>query len=139
MEKDIPAIDFSAMDFPSDRLIVRAIRTAFPSSFDIAGHPHQSSRSRCFGRASVGAALDGVIDAERLVASIAFRRTAGQELSEDESSFDRREIIDALTTDYLRLGLATGKLQVVELVRQIEAQAIEQAHNKAGRGGPAAD
>lgn len=135
MPAPAPQIDFTRIYFPSDRLTVRDLRRAFPGSFDLPGQPVQKSGTRSYGRASTGSALDGIIDAERLLAGIAFKQVLGQPLGEDEASFDRNEFVEALTTDYVRVGLAAGEHQVRELIRGIEAQAVAQARRHLGRSG----
>lgn len=128
-----PTINFAEIDFPSDQITVKTLRAAFPSSFDQPGPPHEWSVMRSYGRASAGNALDHIIDAERLLAGIAFKKALGQSLADDEAPYPRWEIIEALVTDYGHLGLAVGKQQVEVLVRRIEAQAKSQARRYSTR------
>jgi hypothetical protein len=133
MSDSIPQIDFTKIAFPSDRITVKSLRDAFPHSFDLPAHSFDQSSTRSYERGSVAQALDGIIDAERLLAGIAFKRALGQPMSSDEGRFDRSEFLDALETDYGRVGLASGAHQVEELMRAIEAQAVEQARHHLGR------
>lgn len=135
MPQPIPHIDFTRIDFPSDRLTVRDLRCVYPGSFDLPVKGVDKGESRSYGRASAGRALDGIIDAERILAGIAFKQVLGQPLSEEETALERREIIEALVTDYGQVGLATGKQQVNHLVRGIEAQAVAQAQRHLGGPG----
>jgi hypothetical protein len=133
MPDPTPQIDFSQIEFPSDRLTIRDLRRAFPHAFDLPGQEAHRSQERGYGRQSVGDALDGIIDAERLLAGRAFKEALGEPYSNDEAAQARWDIIEGLVSDYRRAGLASGEHQSNELIRGIESQAADQAQRHRGR------
>ena len=72
------------------------------------------------------------MDYEREFAEQAFMKTLGlNDPKLDEFNFD--DAVDSFSGQYIKLGLATGKHQVAELVRNIERQAVAQANQHLGR------
>jgi hypothetical protein len=124
-----PLIDFSQISFPSDKLTIAALRKAYPNSFDLPARMPSSKYEEPteYGRGSLEQTLGGVIDAERLVASLAFKESLGLALTESEALRPREVIHDSLTSEYITLGLASGEHHANQLVRDIETQATSQA------------
>jgi len=123
-----PGIDFSRMSFPTDKLTVKAIRDADTrlDYFDIGPHP--------FGN------IEAIVITERDIARNAFNaalsglKPARIGKRDHESAWERREMLDGLDFDYQRYGISSGPKQSVELVRDIEAQAVAQAKEHVGPG-----
>jgi hypothetical protein len=121
-----PAIDFTTIRFPTDRLTISDLRRVYPCSFDQPPEIESSLSQSAYGRASIEEALGRVIDAERAIASTAFKKLTGQTLTEDEATRDKagyQYVID----EYIDLGLARGAYQAEQLLRDIVGQAQEQA------------
>lgn len=76
--------------------------------------------------------LGGVIDAERVIASIAFKQTMGQPLTIEEAKYAESDY-SALADEYIDLGLASGEHHADQLLRDIERQAVAQAACLLGR------
>jgi hypothetical protein len=122
-----PTIDFTAIHFPTDRLTVADLRRVYPYSFD-QPRPHESfgkDRSPP-GRGSIEHTLGTLIDMEREIANVAFKKAAGQSLTEVEASQDRDSYLE-LAEEFVTLGLATGENAAMELLRDIRRQAEAQA------------
>ncbi len=129
-----PAIDFTTIEFPSDKITVKMIRQVWPDAVDVE-RVQSTSRAphRRFVRHSLDAVLgEGVIDPERQLAERAFKVALGQAVK-DQIFQGRDDLIDSLASAYLDYGLARGEHEAAALVRRIEAQAEAQARQ---RGGP---
>jgi hypothetical protein len=134
MPGEEPKIDFTQIQFPSDKLTIGMLRKAWPETADI-------DRETDFGRAGyrsyVRQSLDGVLgegllDPERLLAERTFKAMLG--LPIDEKRIDSRDVlIKDLRREYLFLGIARGKHEVRALIRSIEEQAEAQARQYGGR------
>src|SRR5579871_5370831 len=98
-----PAIDFTQLTFPSDSLTVAALRKAYPHSFDLpsrtGGPPF--SPPPAYGRASIEDTLGGVIDSERKLASLAFKRVLGLPLTQAESLDSHQGLAEGLIHEYV--------------------------------------
>lgn len=129
-----PKIDLSRIDFPSDRITIKAVRATRPGSgFDakVAEYPEGKdafdelvaclSTERELASKAFDAALRGV-DPKRIGTR------------DHKSAWDRQEIISALDSEYRAYGLSSGRQQSIQLIRQIEAQAVAQAKEHLGRG-----
>ena len=130
-----PAIDFTQLPFPSDNLTVAGLRKVYPHSFDLPARiPALKFETAIeYGRASLEKTLGGVIDAERMVASLAFKQALGLVLTESESRRSRESLLESLASEYVTLGLAAGEHHADQLVRDIEAQATTQARSHHGQ------
>jgi hypothetical protein len=122
-------IDFTTIIFPSDRLTVGRLRVAHRKAFDLPGAGRHTSHGEQgpFRRMSIETALGGMIDAERELARRAFKQTLGQSTSAEEAAYPRLELAEDLAADYEAVGLAFGRHQFNELIREIESQAVAQA------------
>jgi hypothetical protein len=125
-----PAIDFTQLKFPSDSLTVATLRKVYPHSFDLSSRTGGSHRT--YGRGSLNDTLGGVIDTERLVASLAFKQALRLAPNEAETQDPQETLRDLLASDYVTLGLATGQHHAEQLVRDIEGQATTQARTHPG-------
>jgi alpha-D-ribose 1-methylphosphonate 5-triphosphate synthase subunit PhnI len=140
MTESEPKIDFTQINFPSDKLTVRMLRTACPEGFDV-DCPQDSlalagSNDRgYYDRRSFDEFLGmGLIDIERLVAERAFKVFLGQSIQGDERLSNRDELISCLVTEYKDYyGLARGEHEALAMIRGIEAQADAQARQHPGR------
>jgi hypothetical protein len=129
-----PAIDFTQLPFPSDNLTVAALRKAYPYSFDLPSRIVASKfdTPREYGRISLEETLGGVIDAERMVASMAFKQAMGLPPTESEAQRSRETLRESLASEYVTLGLAAGEHHADQLIRHIEAEATTQARSHPG-------
>jgi hypothetical protein len=124
-------IDFTQIDFPSDRLTVKQLRMAYPYSFDLPDpRPSLTKNSRLYARKSIDSTLGGIVDGERLLASLVFKEAIGL-LPTEEETLPRHEIVEGIISDYQRVGLA-GEHEAEELIRRIETQAVSQARRQGG-------
>ncbi|MDE2508636.1 MAG: hypothetical protein KGM43_15605 [Planctomycetota bacterium] len=128
-----PSIDFTRIEFPSDKITVKMIRQAWPDTVDVEREQSWSrAPHRRYVRHSLDAVLgEGVIDPERMLAERAFKVALGQPVKDDLFQ-SRDELIDSLGSAYLDFGLARGEHEVAALVRRFEAQAEAQARQRSG-------
>jgi hypothetical protein len=134
MTNDI-SLDYSAIQFPSDSLSVKDLRRLFPKAFDVPVTEAWVGRIRDAAfhmHESLDAALGNVLDAEREVAERAFQSALGSD-PRKWSLAAADEVRDCLAADYVRTGIAAGEHQAQEFIRNIERQAISQAHLIAGK------
>jgi hypothetical protein len=118
-------VDFTKISFPSDRLTLGQFRRAHPDAFDI---PSKGLRQSLivFDRGSVEYPIGSILDAERLLASRAFKKASKQELSKDEVALSREELVLSLIESFRPLGY--GREVVRQFVRDIESQAVSQVN-----------
>jgi hypothetical protein len=130
-----PQIDFTRIEFPTDRLTVKELRKALPHCFDLPAPegPHHQ-REGFFKRESLESYLGGIINAEREVAALAFHTALGQVKPEyhEGTLGPRWEVLEVLISDYTKVGLARGEHHGQELIREIESQAVAQAQRYLG-------
>jgi hypothetical protein len=124
-----PSVEFTQISFPSDSLTVAALRKSYPRSFDL---PRVGGSDRTYGRGSLDDTLGNVIDNERLIASLAFKKAIGLSPTEAETEEPRETLVEFLTHDYVTLGVAAGEHHAEQLIRDIEAQATAQARSHPG-------
>lgn len=138
MTAQVPEVDFTAIDFPTDALTIKALRRHLPHAFDVPPPDdyRYSLRSGYYERSMLDAMIASTLDWERMLAEVVYRETLGLSKLDDlpVSGNQRQEIIKALCSDYVALGLASGKHQAREMLRRVERQAEEQARR---HGGPA--
>ena len=131
-----PKINFSKLDFPTDKLTIRDLRGKIPYSFDVdppENFARHLRRDGHYDRMDLDNAIGNLIDCERLLAELAFRSELGlPEL--DKSKFSTRaELFDVMPGDYVDLGVAQGDHEAKLLLKSIESQAKEQAREHSGR------
>ncbi|MBA4068154.1 MAG: hypothetical protein C0501_31525 [Isosphaera sp.] len=120
-----PAIDFTIIRFPTDRLTVAGLRRVYPHSFDLPAPAGPTRRD--YYRKSIEDTLGGIVDAERVIASLAFKRVLGLPLTVEESRQTGEDHLNDLICCYMELGLAAGEHHGEQLAREIETQATVQA------------
>ena len=131
-----PAIDLTKIEFPTDNLTLKMVRKAYPQGFDVEPPPDfalDRLRRRPLRCQSLDNILAFIIDFERILADMAFKRARGQSVEHADGNRDRETIMDNLGSDYVRLGLAHGKHEAHEMLRGIEAQAAAQARQHGWR------
>jgi hypothetical protein len=121
-EKRIPALNLSAIEFPSDRITVGQLRKEQPEAFDEIG----KYTNITFRTVNVAA----TIATERKLVEKAFAAALG--LPDPSPNYSRRYEIDMLNDDYCRYGLSTGKQATTQLVRELEKAAKLQAKQLGG-------
>jgi hypothetical protein len=124
-----PAIDFTLIDFPTDRLTVKDLRKRWPHGFDTSP-PEDAVGLRIIGpyrRKSLDSIIGSTIDTERELAERAFYAALGKEAPEHLSGSGREESMELLAHTYVGYGLATGEHHALELIRNIETQGAAQA------------
>jgi hypothetical protein len=131
-----PAIDLTKIEFPTDRLTVKMLRTAFPWGFDVEPPPNpvlDRLLGRPLRRQSLDDVLAYIVDSERILADMAFKAALGKTISDDNRMGGRVTIHLNLSSDYVRLGLAPGKKVAREMLKGIESQAADQARQHGGK------
>lgn len=125
-----PQIDFSKIDFPTDKLTIKELDRIYGGLYKERG-----PRLAFLGDTILDVTIGGVIAGERRLTRIAFDTVLGRKVENYEE--ERAGQIEALQIDYVDLGLAKGKHQASQLIRDIEAAATEQARSylkgRAGR------
>jgi hypothetical protein len=122
-----PDIDFTQVDFPSDRLTIKTVRRLHPDDFDT--HPEACHRlvENVAGRANQG--LMTMIHAERMVAEGAFLEARGVQCDPDYLK-DKQGFAEDAAKYYVQYGLASGPHHADQLIRDIESQAADQARGR---------
>ncbi len=131
-EFEIDFVDYTSIDFPSDKLSVRDLRRAHPDQFDVEGEP------RFFQPDGLAEeVVGGMIGHERILARGAYEAVRGDpNYLVNEYDVDRDTFIDELTAMYTPYGLASGPEAARLLIERFEAQAAGQAAGpQAGRHG----
>jgi hypothetical protein len=124
-----PVVDFAKIVFPSDQLSFGMLRQRFPDLID------RASKVTFFELPGPNAAfhvqnLTNLLEGERELAMSAFNRAVGRDW-EMPSGHTDDEVRQYLIEDYIRYGVASGEQHAVQLIRDIEATATEQAHREA--------
>jgi hypothetical protein len=131
-----PTVDFTQIEFPSDKLTVKMLREAWPDAFDM-DRLDELGRApyRRYKRHAIDSILgESMIDLERMVAERAFKVALGQSVDNDSRISDKDDLIDGLAATYTRTGLARGEHEVMAMIRRIEVQAEAQARQHGSRG-----
>jgi len=122
---DYRKLDFSGLNFPSDSLTIRTLRTVhrewFDKGFAVGGGKEQPQfffKPALHDHAQV--ILGGILYIERLLAAFAFAESAGVELPPGQVSLPDLE--EELSDKYVRYGLASGPKQAAELLRSVKRQ-----------------
>ncbi len=138
MTETEPKIDFTQIEFPSDKLTVGMLRKAYPQGFDVDMPRDVGAYNELrddYDRRSLDDILGtGLIDVERLVAERAFKVALGQSVKGDSRLSNKDELVDCLTHVYKHDGLARGEHEALAMIRRIEVQAEAQARQYEGRG-----
>lgn len=125
--EDRPQIDFTELDFPSDRLTIRMLRDAKPSGF-------AQEELRFFEPGGGYEGLATTLGLERELARRAFDEHVGFIDPERDAHGDRSELIDILSASFERYGLSPGVVATEEMVRRLETAAVAQAKQALGEG-----
>ncbi len=130
-----PQIDFTQIEFPTDKLTIKMVRSIYPWAFDRpAALPE--NRTYFYGRASIENALGGLIDCERRLAVLEFKRVLNLPLTTEERKIGRASLAETLVDEYVHLGLASGDHHAEQLIRDLESQVSAQAQSHVGRRSP---
>jgi hypothetical protein len=108
------SLDFSAIEFPSDRVTIGKMRKLLPAQFTPTG----------LKASHFEAPVLHTLLCEQVLAEQAFAAAAG--LPSPHTLWDRRESILALNSDYCRFGISSGLQQTYQLVRRFEQAAVDQ-------------
>jgi hypothetical protein len=131
-----PQIDFTRIEFPTDKLTIKDLRKTDPEAFDVepAKKPGRPDHlwPRPLHRMSLDTLLAATLDSERILAEMAFKTALGQPVKITGMG-DREVIFENLGSDYVSLGVAGGEHEAHEMLRGIEAQAVAQARQHGGR------
>lgn len=118
-KSDVPALDLSAIFFPTDSVTIGHMRRLKPELF-----------RRLTDVSLFDLGLAGAIAVETTLAEKAFVRAIPAPDLNEES---REELIEMLNVDYCEWGLSSGLNQTRELVRTFEIAAAAQARTPRGR------
>jgi hypothetical protein len=90
--------------------------------------------NRHFRRQSIDTLLAATIDFERVLAEEVFRKELRlPKVRLPVSGGRKADLIDSLANSYISLGIARGKHEAREMLRDIEAQAAAQSRRHGGR------
>ena len=135
MPDAIPTIDFTSIDFPTDRLTVKELRRLAPHGFDlpVVGTALGELREGTYYRRdSLDAILGEIVDVEREIAERAFHQALGTACPVHLMRGFPDAARECLAAAYLRLQIAGVDHQVEQLIRDIENQAAVQAERFLG-------
>lgn len=123
------AVKLEEVAFPTDNLTIKAIREA------------ENLKGSRFDRRSDGhfQHVEALIATERALANKAFVATlagvkptrAGKIML--DAARERREMMEGMDHGYQQYGLSSGPAQTVQLIRDLEAQAVAQAKEFLGK------
>jgi hypothetical protein len=135
MPRPLPPVDLTKIDFPTDSLTIKDLRKHAPHCFDLpAPDGHRSDvydLAEPYERLGLEDGFGAIISAERELAILAVRTAQG--IAPPTGIDSREAIIETLTSDYISLGLASGKHHAEQLIRSFEQAAAEQAKAYAPR------
>jgi len=125
MPSDSPLdyIDYTSLQFPSDRLTLLDVRRAHPERFDVEGAERFADPDGVDHLP-----LNTLLYMERLVARAAFEVALGK--SADlyaERGLVREECLEEMAEMYQMYGLSTGPQHTEQMIRTLESQAAAQA------------
>jgi hypothetical protein len=122
-------VDFSDIEFPSDRISIKTLRKLHPDLFDkgFADEHNEGDQPQFFYNDHNGYQLERLAEVlfyERVIAAAAYAKAAGLELPE---RFETDELVPSakewLERYYKEYGVADGPSTTKELIRGIERQA----------------
>lgn len=125
-----PALDFTSISFPSDRLTFKHLR-AFDQKREVTDNPGLYTRE--------GERLDAMQFLERQFALLGFEAAFGRgdQAAANLALGFEQDGVDGAAADladlYTRYGLATGPAAARELVKSVQAEGSKQAAKVGGR------
>jgi hypothetical protein len=122
---DVPQIDLSKIQFPSDELTVKAIRRLWPESVDTEKEVELFTDEGYHG--GPGELLWSMLVMERDLARATFGAEYGREPEILYADHDVSLVADDLRKRYIEFGIASGQHHASQLIRGIESQASAQA------------
>ena len=126
--QDYPVVDLTAIDFPTDRLTIKHLRSLFPNRFDL-----DNSGKITF--LIYDENFQVMLEYERRMTIHAFTAAIGQSIcSNPLVGID--EVKETLSECYFRYGLASGLHSAHELIGTIETAAAKQANALTGGQSP---
>ena len=122
----IDSPQYTSIRFPSDSVTVAAVRRVHPNRFDVEdGRRFQTLEGE--PEFTLGAALH----VERILARAAYETARGNPDDYLAScGLSREDCLEDRTDFYRTYGVADGRRQTEELIRRIEAQAVEQVRGR---------
>lgn len=136
MSETKPEIDFTQIQFPTDRLTIKSLRERFPDVFDVEPPEDRfiTLPLRTLPRQSLDTLLTATLDFERILAEDVFRKELRlPKMRLPVLGGRRADLIDSLANSYVSLGVARGKHEARQMLRDVEAQAVAQARQHGGR------
>jgi hypothetical protein len=131
---DVPwykTVDFSSIEFPSDKLTVKVLRKLHPELFDVGfcGERMADDQPQFFFRENGNPpevdALGGLLQEERRIAAFAYAKAAGLAMPPIDLELEISK--EEVAKGYKFYGLSSGPHQTQELIRSIERQARQLA------------
>ena len=122
-------VDFSPIEFPSDRISIKTLRQVHPDLFDkgFADEHNDDDQPQFFYNDHHGSQLERLAEMlhyERLIAADAYAKATGLEMPERvEASELVLSAKEDLERHYKHFGIADGPNETKELTRGIERQA----------------
>lgn len=133
MSDPVPALDFTQIRFPSDRITIGQLRKLWPGSFDEYHAPGQGRPGDIERAGNLENTLGGLIDCERVFANLVFLKALGLPRADGDAPETEGEASD-LAEDYATYGWAGGWHEAREMVRDIESQVLAQVRRHAPPG-----
>ncbi|WP_337173567.1 hypothetical protein [Paludisphaera sp.] len=124
-----PKFEHERLDYPSDRVTIKMIRASKPSAFEKIDSDFFFAEGLYNPRIGIGCMLEQ----ERQIAHRAFAAAVGEPDPYADEDLSRKDLIRMLTDEYKPLGLSSGIKHTEQLVRDIERQAVAQAHKQLGQ------
>jgi hypothetical protein len=124
-----PKFEHERLDYPSDRVTIQMIRASRPLSFEKIESDFFFASHMYGPREGIGCMLS----MERQLAHKAFAAAVGEPDPYPDEEESRQELVRMLTDSYKRVGLSSGIKHTEQLVRDIERQAVAQAHKQLGQ------
>ncbi|WP_145027854.1 hypothetical protein [Caulifigura coniformis] len=123
-ERASRAIHYGEISFPSDKLTIGMLRSAYPTEFNQPISDDPQPRQPIFfwrtsGEHCAKEVVGGLLERERLVAATA----AAEGASLVAPLCDLRAIKRRIMSEYMALGLAQGEYEAAELIRRLEDSA----------------
>ena len=132
MSDQQPQLDLPKIAFPTDRLSIQDLRKLFPHRFDKLNQSGEPAMVQYFQDASSSGSetLIWMLNREREIAGWAFNLALGRPAAqrEDENNPEyQRSVKEEFAQSLIDYGLASGPHHAEQQIRDIEAQAIDQA------------
>jgi hypothetical protein len=135
-KQELDYLDYTSIRFPSDNLTLGVVRKLEPDKFDVNDAPNDHINDGYDGCSS-WEKVQAVMQAERWLARFVYEEAMGRDPEKAIGGYpcEKADFVDGLMELYPEYGLASGAVAALELIKDIERQAVEQA-KAYGKGPP---